>query len=36
MSARAEGSPQDRSRANRQKADARSLALREAINETDR
>jgi hypothetical protein len=36
MSARAEGSPQGRSRANRQEADARSLPLRQAINEADR
>jgi len=36
MSARAEGSPQGRSRAIRQEADTRSLALREAINEAAR
>ena len=36
MSARAEGSPQGRSRASRQEADARAFIVREQFSEADR
>ena len=36
MSARAEGSPQGRSRAVRQKADGKAFGLRQAVGEAER
>jgi hypothetical protein len=36
MSARAEGSPQGRSRAIRQEADGRAFVLRQVVNEAER